>query len=473
MRENFLHPLQSPVRITLVAFLLRVAWLLYKITQIPAQALATVPFQNEVGNVAYALSTGHGFCCLFRQPTGPTAWLAPVYPLLIAAIFKLFGAFTFRAFCSAAILNSTASALAAVPLFHAAKRIAGTTTAAIAAWLWAISPVAIIIPFAWVWDTSLSTLLAAALLWATLRIHDQPTMRNAALYGVLWAISLLTNPALGALLPFLVVWAALTPNSEHASHENCHPEERVVCATKDFNHSVLPPSPPQRGHFPFLLFHFPNFLRSLLLSATVILAICLPWSIRNYTHFHRFIPLRSNFPYELWSGNNEIFDPESRAINRITRYEQATLYAREGESVFLDEKWQAAKTFIRTHPKLYAQLCGQRIVATWFGTDSPINDFRHTDSALAQLLLAWNALIFAAMLVGLLRLYIRQRPYFYLMAICPVIFPITFYLAHTSLRHRHPIDPVLILLVAIAITGTKPSSPNHAVLSRDNNALSS
>jgi 2-keto-4-pentenoate hydratase len=34
-----------------------------------------------------------------------------------------------------------------------------------------------------------------------------------------------------------------------------------------------------------------------------------------------------------------------------------------------------------------------------------------------------------------------------------MVFPITFYIAHTSLRHRHPCDPIIALLVAIALLG--------------------
>jgi hypothetical protein len=62
------------------------------------------------------------------------------------------------------------------------------------------------------------------------------------------------------------------------------------------------------------------------------------------------------------------------------------------------------------------------------------------------------------MLVGLIRLYLRGRHYFFPVAIFPAIFPITFYLAHTSLRHRHPIDPAICLLMAFALLGVRNES---------------
>src|SRR6267143_6040109 len=43
--------------------------------------LETVAFQLETGNIAQSLALGKGFGSLFRKNTGPTAWLAPVYPL--------------------------------------------------------------------------------------------------------------------------------------------------------------------------------------------------------------------------------------------------------------------------------------------------------------------------------------------------------------------------------------------------------
>jgi 4-amino-4-deoxy-L-arabinose transferase-like glycosyltransferase len=412
MRQRILSLAASAGFITVVGMLLRTAFVIYKSHLIPAEVLATVPFQNEVGNVASALVQGQGFCCLFRQPTGPTAWLAPVYPLLLACIFKLLGTCSLSSFYAAVLLNCVFSALACIPVFHVGKRIGGPTTAVLASWLWAIVPSGVILPFAWIWDTSLSALLAAALLWVTLQLADSSHRRDFVRYGLLWGLALLTNPALGAVLPFLLGWLLYQ-----------HRGNRVLQA------------------------------RLALLPIAMILLTCLPWTFRNYVQFHRFIPLRSNFPFEFWSGNNEIFDEHSREVNRITRYEQIHLYAKLGENAFLHEKWQRAKTFVTTHPVLYAQLFGRRIVATWLGTESPWQDFARTDSWLARFLLFWNALALLGVIAGLVRLYIRQRFYFLPLASFPLVFPLTFYIAHTTLRHRHPCDPILVLLVAFAVAG--------------------
>src|SRR5207249_1340806 len=113
------------------------------------------------------------------------------------------------------------------------------------------------------------------------------------------------------------------------------------------------------------------------LAAAVALLCCLPWTIRNYAVFHRLIPLRSNFPFELWLGNNEVFDDQARgpAGSRVTIYGETRHYFQLGETAFMDEKWSKAKSFILTHPALEMRLTRDRILATWIGTAHPIRDF--------------------------------------------------------------------------------------------------
>jgi hypothetical protein len=412
MGTKLLGLAKSPWTIAVVALALRVAYVVYMAHLIPATVLAAVPFQNEVGNVAAAIARGNGFCCLFRQPTGPTAWLSPVYPLLVAGIFKCFGTFTLKSFYATVLLNCVCSSLAGLPLFYAGKQIAGAITAALAGWIWAIFPAGILLPFEWIWDTSLSVLLAAALLWATIKLKSGWSWRDYSLYGLLWGVSLLTNPALGAVLPFLVGWLI------YQKRGNRLQQIQLACVT----------------------------------LGTALL-VCAPWTIRNAVQFHRLIPLRSNFPYEFWSGNNEIFDVHSREVNRITRYEQVHLYAELGENEFLRQKMQNALDFVRRHPAEYARLFEQRIVATWLGTASPIEDFEHTDSRLARFLLAWNAFALVGTVVGMTKLYGQRRYYFLPVVAYPLFFPLTFYIAHTTLRHRHPCDPIVALLIAIAMAG--------------------
>jgi hypothetical protein len=84
-----------------VAALARVWFAVDQARRISPEALSVVPFSNEAGSIAFSLSSGHGFSSPFRKDTGPTAWLAPVYPALLALVFRIFGPFTLRSFYSA------------------------------------------------------------------------------------------------------------------------------------------------------------------------------------------------------------------------------------------------------------------------------------------------------------------------------------------------------------------------------------
>src|ERR1700690_2327542 len=111
----------------------------------PRQGLSVIPFLFESGNIAHSLSMGHGFSSPFRVDTGPTAWMTPLFLLLLAAIFRLFGAYTFHAWASTGLVNISCCTLACIPIYYTGKRIGGVRLAAGAAGLWAIFPNAILL----------------------------------------------------------------------------------------------------------------------------------------------------------------------------------------------------------------------------------------------------------------------------------------------------------------------------------------
>jgi dolichyl-phosphate-mannose-protein mannosyltransferase len=409
MKHVFRRAATSLALILIVALGTRAAFAWHQERKIPPGVLGIVPFEQETGNIAYSLATGSGFGSVFREDTGPTAWLTPVYPLLVAGMFKLFGIFTAPAFFAIVSLNILFSAAACIPIFYAGKRIMGLGVAFGAAWLWAIFPNAIMIPFEWIWDTSLSALLAATILWATMALAESSRPRDWCGYGLLWGFTLMTNPALGSLLPLLLGWAVYRARRQGL----------------------------QRQSQPAL-------------ALGVILLCCMPWTIRNYVAFHRFVPLRSNLPFELWLGNNEVYDWHSPRT-RITRYEEARRYAQLGETAFLQEKWEETTQFMRSHPHLEARLIGRRFVATWTGLEAPIKSFLVTDSLLIRGVLLANVFGAIGALAGIAALFRRRNAFSLPVAVFPVVYPCLYYATHTSLRYRYPIDPIVLLLAAVGL----------------------
>jgi hypothetical protein len=257
----------------------------------------------------------------------------------------------------------------------------------------------------------LSVLLATTLVWLTLRVAESRKWSIWMAYGLLWGFSLLTNPALGVALPFLFGWAAL----------------RAGLLKRN---AWLTPA----------------------LSLAMVVLFCLPWTLRNYQRFHRVIPIRSSLPFELWIGNNNIFDEHAvHGIQRITRYEETHRYAELGENAYLDEKLRLAKSFIQQRPVLFVALCGRRILATWSGTEHPYADFLRADSFLARVIFPVNLILTVGTLAGLALMLRNRSPFALPLAVFPVGYPVIYYITHTSLRYRHPIDPLLVLLTVLAI----------------------
>src|SRR5580698_4175634 len=369
MKRTFQKAATSLLLIVLVAIGVRVGFAWNEVRKIAPGVLGNVPCQQETGNIAYALAEGKGFSNVFRTETGPTAWLAPVYPLLVAAMFKLFGTFTARAFFAAVFLNILFSAAASVPIFLAGKRLGGSGVAAGAAWLWTVFPSAVMMPFEWIWDTSLSALLAALLLWATLELAESEKWVDWGAYGVLWGLALMTNPALGLLLPFLLGWAVVRSRGESGLRWK------------------------RAG-----------------LAAGIAALCCVPWTVRNYVTFHRLIPVRSNLPFELWLGNNDIFDEHARNGRKsITRTEEVRRYTQLGETAYMAEKWDLATSFMRAHPGLESQLAGRKCVSFWMGTEAPVKNFRETDSWLIRGILLSSFLTAVGTWFGVVVLWARRK----------------------------------------------------------------
>src|SRR3569833_527555 len=78
----------------IVAFLMRIAFMFWGNTYRFPATRNHFSFGFETGSIAGAIARGEGFSSPFGEPTGPTAWIGPIYPYLLAAIFRVFGLFS-------------------------------------------------------------------------------------------------------------------------------------------------------------------------------------------------------------------------------------------------------------------------------------------------------------------------------------------------------------------------------------------
>src|SRR4029077_19887594 len=242
---------QSLPAITLVALAVRLIFVgvLYRATWNDFRDHLLFGF--EIGRIARSIAAGHGYSNPFLAETGPTAWMTPVYPCLLAGVFKLFGIYSKTSALVILALNGLFSSLLCIPVFFIAQRSFGRSVVVVASWMWALLHYSIYISSSFVWETCLSALLLAVLFLWTLKLKDQPGGAWEWLgFGALWGFAALSNATMLSLFPFLVGWAI---------------------------------SPLWRNRR--------TWLAAAALVTLGFVILLLPWQVRNYRTFHKLIPL--------------------------------------------------------------------------------------------------------------------------------------------------------------------------------------
>jgi len=97
-------------------------------------------FGWETGRLARSLALGEGFSSPFHGETGPSAWIAPLYPYFLAGIFKVFGIYSDASAWIALAANSLCSALTCIPLYSMGYALFGDRAAKWTACIWALLP---------------------------------------------------------------------------------------------------------------------------------------------------------------------------------------------------------------------------------------------------------------------------------------------------------------------------------------------
>ena len=403
--------LKAPSRVFWVAFAVRLAYMTlahtYRIKPIDGH----FGFGWEAGRIAQALVTGFGyadpFSNVYLRHTGPTAWLPPAYPLLLAAVFKLFGVYTRTSAWVVLAINCALSAWTAMAVWELGARLAGLRTARWAGWLWALYPAAMQYAVRWVWEMTLTTALFAWVLVLAMRMRAEPgchVLRRWLVFGAAWGLIALSNSTLLLFLPVCGLWLLLGSRGT----AQLAPMLRGACA-----------------------------------AGLVFVALLAPWIIRNQRVFHAFIPMRGNFGAELYMGNGP------GATGLLMEYnhpfqapEQLRLYRSLGEVAYVKLRGDAAKAFIASDPRLFLRNVLRRVDFFWVSVPHPSDD-------------AWYVEFFRILnfsfisLAGLLGLALalhRRLPAAGLWAWAFLLLPLPYYAVTVHARFRHPLEPLICVL---------------------------
>ena len=392
-------------------------------------------FAWEAGRVARSLVEGHGFSDPFIRGTGPTAWFVPIYPLLIASSFKLFGVYSPLAAWFLLFLNSLFSALVAPAVYEIAiycygKSTRGQSIAHWSGWLWALYPAAMQYAVRWIWEMSLTVMLFTWVLVIVLRIQHQGSIDEPkpnrltlywTLYGIFWGLLALNNPAVMLFLPVTGLWLIWKAQSR----------------TRAIAHAVL--------------------------AGVISTAMLAPWVYRNWVVFHHLIPTRGNLGAELYAGNGpgSIGFPWGATIPVNDHNALMTLYKQMGEYNYVKWRGDLAHAYIHTHRRHFAEISLKRFYFFWVSVPHP-TDKHPAAEYVRELDYCFLSL---AGLMGLGLALKRRIPASGLIACAFLLLPLTYYFVTPGARFRHSLEPLIDLFAVFLFqSATLRRSPRSEVL---------
>lgn len=336
-------------------------------------------------------------------------------------IFRIFGVYSAEAAVVTLTLNCLLSAFTCIPLYYLAKPLFGAGTARIATIIYAVYPPPIWHSITTIWEATLFTFLIVVLLSWTIRLPHRLNASEAGIFGAFLGIILLVSPVIIIIYPFLMLWI--------------------------FRHSKLDKS---------------TCVAYLAMMSCLAFTVALPWVLRNYRVFRRPI-LKSNFGLELRLENNATSWKGLKSNPGLTAVElghpsldrkEFEKYAKLGEMKYIDQSYQQATTWIRENPGKFMWLTAGRIVNFWLGDWSAPPGWKGTlktnyDFTIIKRLCHVLPLPFTFWGVILaFRRNLQIGPLIFLLALLPAVY----YVTHVSQRYRCPIEPIIVIFAAHALS---------------------
>jgi 4-amino-4-deoxy-L-arabinose transferase-like glycosyltransferase len=421
------RPFRAPWLIFWVGFIIRVLTISLAHTYRIRLAQDHFQFGWEMGRVARALVSGYGYADPFVGHTGPTAWVPPLYPLLIAAVFKIAGVYTALSAWIILTINSVFSAATAIFIYEIAARCYNRKVAVWSAWFWALYPASMQYAVHWIWEMALTAFLFSWTLALALRMRgvgDDPNRKRTQtttqwlLFGLLSGLIALSNSTLLLFLPVCGIWMLL----------GAHP--------------------------------LTTSIRSATLAALLFLAILAPWTTRNFRVFHTFVPMRDNLGAELESGSGPGSNgfPVMATLPLVANDPQTMLYKSLGEIRYVQLEGKMGKAYIAAHPAHYALISLKRLYFFWVSVPHPNEHF-----ALNEFFRELNYCFLSITGILGLALSLKNRtPAAGLFAWAFVLLPLTYYLVAANARFRSPLEPLIAIFSVYLFQSAAPRKPKIA-----------
>ena len=388
------------------AFAIRLIVVFFTYRELPDADKFYERFGWEMGWIARAIASGHGFSSPFYPWSGPTAMLPPLYPSLLAGVFHFFGIYSVTSAFVILSLDSLLSALTCIPVYFSAKYALCDNGARVASVIWAFYPFAIYFSATRVWEYALTGLLFTISFCIAQRIHRIDNGWAWLGWGALAGVTALSNPATLGTLPFLLGLALY----------QAHKAGKKWVA---------------KGAFTIL----------------AAIAVLTPWTVRNIRALGILCPVRDDFWLEIYDANAGDASLNPNFAHPSSNPVEMRKWLTMGEPAFLGEKHALAIEFLRRHPYFFIHKTLRRAVYYWTGFWSfSAQEIREQPYEPANVFHVCG--ITFLMILGIKSLWTRNRDAAlpYLVLIC--IFPITYYITHPIMDYREPIEPTVVVLAA-------------------------
>ncbi len=356
----------------------------------------------EMGLLAKSVLAGQGLSSPFGGNTGPTAFIAPVYPLLVALVFKIFGPFSTASALVIMSAQTVLNLLTILLIMYVARRLFNQAAATVSGLIWACS-----LPLIWMptifWETSLSCCLLLGLITLVMRYRDvdQLTPIHWMKLGGFSGVAALVNPALLPSLVAITFWL-------------------IFLSRKNSGWSPLA-------------------------AALTFALVFSSWPIRNAKVLHAFIPLRTTVGFELWMGNHAGADGflDESLFPMYNRAELAD-YVKRGEVAYSAHKSELAKSYIFTHPGIFIRMTTIRAVRFWSGTGSRNGSKLFAVHAIFTTIFGITGLFLLA--------WSRRYALAVFFALPLIVFPLPYLITHAEFRYRLILDPLLAIFAGYSLT---------------------
>jgi 4-amino-4-deoxy-L-arabinose transferase-like glycosyltransferase len=402
--------LATVIQMVTAAFIVRLGFVLLVFRDVAFAGDAHQQFGWEMGWVARSIALGHGFSSPFVPLTGATALVPPLYPYLLSLVFRSCGLYSPHAALAILSLNSICSALTCVPVYLLAREVGGSRVGNIAGWLWVVYPFSVYFSSTRVWDYSVTSLLLATCWWLTQCAGRRGSVKQAAVIGILFGVAALSNPSVLSMFPIALGFTLWRMH-------------RLGDRWLRFGWVVV------------------------LLTA----AVLAPWTIRNAKVLHAAVPVRDGFWLEFWAGNHgDTSTSNPSSAHPASNETEMTLYQRLGEVAYVSQKRELGLTYIKQHPVAFLSVSMRRTLRFWTGFWSARSSYLK-DEPLDVPNVFFCSAVTLLMLRGLLRSWRNSPEATVPMILMLLIFPLPYYVTHSSMDYRQPIEPVIIVMVALGL----------------------